>query len=71
MEPTSADALAYDIKQAVRASNGALSRTALYAAAKAGEIEFRKRGKRTFVLADDLRRFLASMPAYKPTTEAA
>lgn len=39
-----------------------LGRTRLYSLAAEGRISFRKCGKRTLVLADDLRRLLAELP---------
>jgi hypothetical protein len=48
--------LAYSVKQAVDAAP--ISRSALYLAMRSGELRFKKRGRRTFILADDLRQFL-------------
>jgi hypothetical protein len=56
------DKIALSIKAAVEASGGAVSRTGLYAAIKAGELELRHRGKRSFLLADDFKRWLENMP---------
>ena len=39
-----------------------ISRTSLYAAIARGELSVRKRGRRTLVLADDLKRWLGSLP---------
>jgi Helix-turn-helix domain len=52
--------LGYTIAEAVRASG--IGRTTLYADLKAGRLTARKRGKRTIILADDLRAYLASLP---------
>jgi hypothetical protein len=52
----SPETIAYSIDGAVAASG--LSRTAIYDAMKAGQLEFRKFGKRRVVLADSLRRFI-------------
>jgi hypothetical protein len=52
--------LAYTIPDAVLVA--AVSRTELYRAAQRGEIIFRKRGKRTIILADELRRWVRSLP---------
>jgi hypothetical protein len=59
--------LAYNILEACRVSG--ISRTSLYEHFKAGTITPRKDGKRTLVLASDLKRFLESLPAAQsPTT---
>ena len=52
--------LAYTIAEAVKAA--AVSRTELYRAVGRGELVLRKRGKRSIILADELRRWLASLP---------
>jgi hypothetical protein len=52
--------LAYDIPGAVEASGQ--SRSGIYEAIKAGKLIARKRGFRTVILADDLRRWLESLP---------
>lgn len=57
-EPTK---LAYTIEEAVKVSG--LGRTSLYHAHWEGRLIFRKNGKRTVVLADDLRKFLSGLPA--------
>ncbi len=54
--------VAYSISQAVAATG--LSRSNLYVALGAGELLARKRGKRTVILAEDLRRFISSLPAF-------
>lgn len=54
------DPIALTIGEAVAASR--TSRTAIYAALKRGELVARKRGKRTLILADDLRAWLGNLP---------
>jgi hypothetical protein len=54
------DPIAFTIAEAVKAS--AVSRTELYRAAGRGELTIRKRGKRSLILADDLRRWVQSLP---------
>lgn len=54
------DKIAFTIPEAVQFA--AASRTQIYAAIKRGELEARKRGKRTLILADELRRWVQSLP---------
>ena len=54
------DTLAYTIPEACKA--GAASRSAIYRAVKSGELTLRKRGTRSLILADELRRWLQSLP---------
>lgn len=51
---------AYTIAEAVFATG--VGRTALYEANSNGRLPFRKYGKRTLILADDLDAFLTSLP---------
>ncbi len=52
--------LALNIKQAVDTSG--LTRTHLYEAMKHGALPARKAGRRTIIMADDLRAYLDSLP---------
>jgi len=55
-------AIAYGITTAVRATGGAVSRTRLFELIKAGEIDARRVGRRTVIMADSLRAFLERQP---------
>jgi excisionase family DNA binding protein len=56
--------LAYTISEACAEARA--GRTALYEAIRAGALTARKRGRRTLILADDLRRWIEALPAVKP-----
>lgn len=56
--------LAYSILEACEAAR--IGRTNLYEAIRSGELRAVKHGKRTLILADDLRRFLESLPPVTP-----
>ena len=56
--------LAYSIAEACSVARA--GRTALYEAIRSGALRAVKRGRRTLVLADDLRRYLESLPALEP-----
>jgi excisionase family DNA binding protein len=55
------DRLAYSIEEAAEAAN--TGKTALYEALGSGELPARKRGRRTLILAADLRAWLERLPA--------
>ena len=56
---------AYSVPDACKAS--AASRSAIYRAVKAGDLTLRKRGTRSLILADELRRWLQSLPVASST----
>jgi excisionase family DNA binding protein len=56
--------LAYNICEACSVSRA--GRTALYEAIRSGALRAVKRGRRTLVLADDLRQWLEDLPAVIP-----
>ena len=57
------DKLAFSIDEAAKKSG--LGRDKLYAAVRLGQLEVRKAGRRTIVLDEALRRYLASLPKLK------
>ena len=56
--------LCYSIAEACAVARA--GRTSLYEAIRSGALRAVKRGRRTIVLADDLRRYLESLPALEP-----
>lgn len=57
--------LAFTISEAVKIA--AVSRTELYRSFQRGELTLRKRGKRSLVLAEDLRRWVEALPTANRT----
>lgn len=56
--------LAYSVAEACSVARA--GRTALYEALRTGELRAVKRGRRTLILTDDLRRWLESLPPMNP-----
>ena len=61
MDTTTA-AIAYSIPAAVQATGGAISRTRMFDLIRTREIDARKVGRRTVIIADSLRAFLDRAP---------
>ena len=63
------DQIAFTIAEAVKASG--VGRTKLYEAISMGRLPARKAGSRTLIMADDLRAYIANLPALKPSKSKA
>jgi excisionase family DNA binding protein len=61
--------LAFTVADACMRSG--IGRTAIYDMINSGKLTARKRGRRTLILADDLRRFLEMLPPIKTKAQPA
>lgn len=59
--------LAYSMAETVAASGR--SRSDIYRALRSGELKAKKRGTRTLILVDELKRWLAGLPNWTPADE--
>jgi excisionase family DNA binding protein len=61
--------LVYTVAEACAAARA--GRTAIYEAIAEGALTARKRGRKTLILAEDLRRWVGGLPAIKPKSSTA
>ena len=61
--------LTYTIAEATRALG--IGRSTIYLALASGKLSARKCGARTLLMADELKRFISSLPHARPTNNAA
>jgi len=66
--PGHASPFALSIAAAVQATGGALSRTRMFALIRDGEVDARKVGRRTVVIASSLWAYIERQPSAGPTT---
>lgn len=59
MNTPTPEKLAYTVQEAVKATG--VSKSALYEDVAAGKLQLRKRGTRTLILADELRRYVGAL----------
>ncbi len=59
---TPAAPFAFSIAEGVAATGGAITRTRMFALIRAGEVDARKVGRRTVIVADSLRDYLMRQP---------
>jgi excisionase family DNA binding protein len=64
MDASSITRLVYSLAEACSIAN--IGRTKAYADIDAGKLKARKNGRRTQILADDLREYVASLPVIEP-----
>ena len=65
----SSEKLSYTIAEAARALG--IGKSTLYLALAAGKLSARKCGARTLIPADELKRFVSTLPPARPVTDAA
>lgn len=63
------DPIAVSIADAVQLSG--VGRSSIYEAIGRGDLPIRKRGRRSLVMVDDLRKWIESLPSHQPSAQAA